>query len=387
MLEDITILYVEDEAEIQRIVKSLFVSLFKDILVASDGKEGLELYKQHKDKIDIVISDINMPKMDGLEMSAQIRELCSSIPIIITTAHQEHNFLHKSIEIGISKYVSKPIDMKILLSSIKSVLEPVFLQRKLDEEKEKYMQERVESAKFTATGQLAAGLTHEINTPLTYIKANAEMMTYELEDLVCNHQVRESLVQSVEKIIDGISRIENIINSMKEISVQKAIKSEDVNIYQTIVTSIILAWNKVKHLTDIYINGEKFDINNIDKNRYVFMGHVQSQRVEQVWIIIINNALDELMKKDDFKSRRLDIMIKDEDEHIKVVFKDNAGGIDQNILPVLFDPFKGSKDSSGMGVGLSIAKKIIDEQIDASIEAYNEDDGAVFEIKLKKSEV
>ena len=166
-------------------------------------------------------------------------------------------------------------------------------------------------------------------------------------------------------------------------SQQLKIEKKDANIYSSIITSSILAYNKIKHVSNVYINGKEFNLD-IDKNELKFIAHVELQRVEQVWIIIINNAMDELMKVDDYAKRRLDINISEENDKVIIIFKDTAGGIDPKIKDNLFEPFKGTKESSGMGVGLSIAKKIIDDQKDGSIEAYNEDNGAVFKIILSK---
>lgn len=116
-----------------------------------------------------------------------------------------------------------------------------------------------------------------------------------------------------------------------------------------------------------------------------FCSKVQKQRIEQVWIIVINNALDELIKIDDYEKRVLNIFLFEEKDEIVVKFKDSAGGIKEDILEDIFEPFVSSKEHSGMGVGLNIAKKIVDEQ-DGNIKAYNEDNGAVFEIRLKACE-
>jgi C4-dicarboxylate-specific signal transduction histidine kinase len=169
---------------------------------------------------------------------------------------------------------------------------------------------------------------------------------------------------------------------MKEMSQQSNIKKENSNIYSTVITSSILAYNKIKHISNIYINGKLFDLS-MDKNEYTYMIDIQKQRVEQVWIIIINNAMDELMKIEGFGNRRLDININEDENEISVVFKDNAGGIKDEMMETLFEAFKSSKVSSGMGVGLSIAQKIINDQ-NATIKAYNKDSGAVFEIKFNK---
>ncbi len=318
--------------------------------------------------------------MNGLEMSKEIRKIDRNIPIVITTAHNDKDFLHKAIETGISKFVTKPLDMHFFIESLSSVLEPVLLQEKLNQELKSYQEERILNAKFSATGQLAAGITHEINTPLTYIKANVEMLGYDVEDLDSS-KIKTEMEESLIKITDGLNRIETIVSSMKEISQQTVGQKKISNIYSTIVTSAILAYNKIKHTSPVFINGEEFNID-MDKNRYEYLSNVELQRIEQVWIIIINNAMDELMKVDNFKDRRLDINITKDGNKIIIEFKDNAGGIKDDIIEHLFDPFKGSKKSSGMGIGLSIAKKIIEDQNNSKIEAHNEGLGAVFKVTL-----
>ncbi len=381
MFQTITALYVEDEDQIKNVVNSLLSLLFNKLIIASDGQEGLEKFIQHKDEIDIVITDINMPKMDGLEMSEAIKKINISIPIIITTAHDDKDFLHKAIKIGISDFVTKPMNMEVLLKSIEKNIKPIVLQRELDEELKLHQEERLLSAKFSAIGQLAAGITHEINTPLTYIKASFEMLGYDIEDLP-DSQIKQNMTKDISRVKDGLFRIENIISSMREMSQQSSHRKESANIYSTLVTSTILAYNKIKHISNVYINNKLFNLD-MNKTSQSFMANIQIQRVEQVWIIIINNAMDELMKIEKFDDRRLDINISSDDSYITVIFKDNAGGIQDEIVEHLFEPFKGKKESSGMGVGLSIAKKIIDDQDDATVKAYNEDNGAVFKIQFK----
>ena len=377
MFKTLTALYVEDEAGIKSVISNNIGSMFKSFLTACDGKEGLDCFLEKNNKIDLIITDINMPKMDGLSMCQRIREINKKVPIIITTAYSDKDFLLKAISIGVSDFVIKPMNMKFLLESIIKCVEPIILQQKLDEELIQHQKERLQSAKFSAIGQLAAGITHEINTPLTYIKGSFELMEYTIENLP-ESKDKQNLLNDKRGIIDGLHRIENIVGSMKEMTSQSKIKNESLNIYSTIITSAILAYNKIKHISNIYINSKLFDLS-MSKDTGIYLANVQKQRIEQVWIIIINNAMDELIKIDGFNNRRLDINIVKNENMIKVLFKDNAGGIKKDMMESLFEPFKGSKESSGMGVGLSIAKKIIDDQ-DAEIKAYNEDDGAVFEV-------
>ena len=246
--------------------------------------------------------------------------------------------------------------------------------------------ETINNTKFSVIGKMSAGITHEINTPLTYIKGNFEMLGYDIDDLPSS-DIKSRMIQDKEKITEGINRIANIVEAMREMSQVSKESKEKVNIYHTIVMSLTMAFNHSKLITNIYINNKQFDIN-IQKDNYEFTSYLQKQRIEQAWIIIINNALDELVKIENFDTRKLNITIKNENNFIVVSFIDNAGGIKDDIINNIFEPFISNKDSSGMGVGLNIAKKIIEDQggtIEVSNyinkdEVYNK--GANFTIKL-----
>jgi C4-dicarboxylate-specific signal transduction histidine kinase len=183
-------------------------------------------------------------------------------------------------------------------------------------------------------------------------------------------------------ILSGIDRIANIVESMREVSQTSNEGKELTDIYKTILTSLTIGYNRSKQIVEIFINGEKFDLNT-KKSDFVFKSEVQNQRIEQVWIIIINNALDELIKIDDYEKRSFNIEVYKEDKWIVCKFKDNAGGIKEELLDRLFEPFVSTKQSGGMGVGLNIAHRIVEDQ-DGKIEAYNEDGGAVFLCKVEK---
>lgn len=116
-LKNYTILYVEDEKESVELIQTLLKTKIKTIFVAYDGVEGLELYKKHLP--DIVISDIQMPNMNGIEMAKEIKKLNPKQNIIFITAFNENNLLLEAINLGIDKYIIKPI------LSLESLLNPI----------------------------------------------------------------------------------------------------------------------------------------------------------------------------------------------------------------------------------------------------------------------
>ncbi|AXH11633.1 EAL domain-containing protein [Halarcobacter bivalviorum] len=115
ILKNITILYAEDEAALREITLNILKGFTKKQLVAENGAQGLELFKEHESEIDIIITDVNMPIMNGLEMIREIKKINPNIPIIVATAFSNTEYLLEAIDIGVDKYVLKPIDMKKLL--------------------------------------------------------------------------------------------------------------------------------------------------------------------------------------------------------------------------------------------------------------------------------
>lgn len=107
MLGNFTVLYAEDEDHIRNNISSAFHFIFKDILIAKDGQEALKLYKEKAP--DIIVLDIEMPYLNGLEVAEKIRETNKTIPIIITTAYTDTEYFLKAIDLNITTYILKPI--------------------------------------------------------------------------------------------------------------------------------------------------------------------------------------------------------------------------------------------------------------------------------------
>ena len=110
--KDISILYVEDDKMMRKNVTNYLQLIFDDVQSAEDGEKGLELYTQRA--YDIVITDIQMPRMNGLEMIAKIKKISPEQEIIITTAFSETPYMMEAITHNVSAYVIKPIDFDLL---------------------------------------------------------------------------------------------------------------------------------------------------------------------------------------------------------------------------------------------------------------------------------
>ncbi|WP_457593052.1 EAL domain-containing protein [Hydrogenimonas sp.] len=120
------LLYVEDDPDARSSTMAIFSEFFGEILTASDGLEGIEQFRNNT--VDLVITDINMPRMDGLRMIKQIREINKEIPILVLSAHNESEYFMSSIKLGVEGYLLKPIDLEQFLGALDHIVEKLYLK-------------------------------------------------------------------------------------------------------------------------------------------------------------------------------------------------------------------------------------------------------------------
>lgn len=111
-----TILYVEDDEGVRTINSRFLSRMFKNLYEAKDGEEAYDLYLKHQPHI--ILTDINMPKLDGLSLAKKIRKNDKTIKIIITTAFSDKEYLLDAIELNLEKYIIKPITSRNLLPAL-----------------------------------------------------------------------------------------------------------------------------------------------------------------------------------------------------------------------------------------------------------------------------
>ena len=117
------VLYVEDDKNLQENIKEILKNFFNSVLVASDGDEAYDIYLENQNKIDIVITDINMPNTDGITLCKYIRESDKFLPIVIVSAYTDTDYLLDSIDLNIITYVTKPLTSKKVLSLLDKFLD------------------------------------------------------------------------------------------------------------------------------------------------------------------------------------------------------------------------------------------------------------------------
>ena len=129
---DISILFVEDEELLRAIYERILDKFVSTLYVAENGKEGLELYKKHQP--DLIITDIMMPVMDGLEMVEHIRKDDNNVRLVILSAYGEAEYFMDAIKIGVNSFLLKPVETKKLTSLVEELAKGILLEREVKEE-------------------------------------------------------------------------------------------------------------------------------------------------------------------------------------------------------------------------------------------------------------
>ncbi|WP_417333589.1 response regulator [Halarcobacter sp.] len=123
ILNESTLLFLEPDEQIRKDTLSTLEKVFKKVLVGSDGKEGLELFHTHKLEVDLILTDIDMPNLDGIEFLSHVREEDSEIPVLIFTVFNDINQLIKTIKLKITDYIVKPMQLNTTLKIMHKILD------------------------------------------------------------------------------------------------------------------------------------------------------------------------------------------------------------------------------------------------------------------------
>jgi len=178
--QKLTLLYVEDNPEARETTLMVFEEFFNNIIVATNGEEGLEKFKSND--IDLIITDINMPKLNGLDMIEEIRKIDDKILIFVLSAYNESGFFIDSIKLGVEGYLLKPIEINQFLG----ILNKVVNKLELMEEAQIYLHFLKEYEELTNSSAIVTKT--DIHGNITFINDKFCTITgYEKEELLGQH--------------------------------------------------------------------------------------------------------------------------------------------------------------------------------------------------------
>jgi len=348
----VSLLYVEDEPDSRKMLSEIIGHHYPDvrIFVAENGDAGLESFKRNRP--EIVITDINMPITDGIRMATEIKSLVPSTEIIALTAYTSTQHLLQAIEIGISHYILKPIDMEQIFRVIDKALALIRSERAI---------------------ALQNDVIRSLNAELVKKAAELEMVNQELESFnyTVAHDLRSPMV--------AISGYSQVLLDMHAIALDDAgkeylqvINREILRMSNLTGTLLKFSVHSRKHVVKRWTNLSAM-VNEIKDNLLAREpGRQVAFRVaaevngycdpDLLWIVL-ENLLGNAWK---YSARKDDVCIEfgtiNKEEDLVYFVRDNGPGFEQQDAEKLFAPFQrlpSDDNIEGLGIGLSTVYRII----------------------------
>jgi PAS domain S-box-containing protein len=184
-LKELTIMLVEDDEIICEQLFSSMKDFFKEVIITKNGKEAFTKFLELRTKIDIVISDISMPLVNGIELLENIRKIDKYIPFIFTTAYTQKDYLVSSIKYGVNDFIVKPLDVGLLIEKIESVC------KKNKSEIEIINHQEMIKEYFNTINKVAIVYIYDLEGKILYINDFfKELSKYKDSDLIGEHYTK-----------------------------------------------------------------------------------------------------------------------------------------------------------------------------------------------------
>ena len=395
-----TILIIDDEVYIRKSAKSFLEDYGFKVIEAEDGQEGFE--RCTKDKPDLILCDLRMPKMDGLEVLDAVTKNQPETPIIIVSGAGNIKDTVKALRLGAWDYIIKPIqNMDVLYHAINKAFERVnFIREKhqhqanlekankelnisidtLNQTKDKLVQ----SEKMAALGELVAGVAHEINTPIGIGVTAASFLdakTNEFEKIYKSGDLKKSELESHLKVLKDISstilinmeKAGELISSFKQIAVDQSNEKPRIFNLNNYIEGVLLSLKPKFQDTDHTIETSCSDDIEIKSFPGAFYQIVNN--------LILNSLFHGFKNMD---KGRIDMLFNLKKNYLHFIYKDNGIGMDSDQCMKIFDPFYTTmRGQGGTGLGMSIVFNLITQTLKGSIECESsEKNGVKFEIKI-----
>jgi len=369
------VVLIDDEADIREVTAITLQDAGYRVATAADGQAGLALFAEYAPQI--VITDIRMPRMDGLAVLESIKQSNQDTEVIVVTAFGEMDLAIRALQLDASDFITKPINDESLHLALKRARERYTARKQARDytallEKRNADQARIlHQDKMMSLGRLAASVVHEINNPLSGILNYLRLMVRVLNrgPLDAEQQVKfETYLELAESETDRCSRI---VSSLLTFARKTPPAFTPIDFTDLMTRTLVLSQHRLS-LSDIKVT------HRIDPDLPAVKGDFN--QLQQCLINLVFNAIDAMPQGGTLD---LSVRARKEGHGVRVSVRDSGAGIataDQNHI---FEPFFTTKgDGGGVGLGLSTVYGILESHGGTVTVNSKPGHGATFVLKL-----
>ncbi len=352
---DICLLLVDDEDNFRQTLAKRLAKRGLAALQANSGKQALSTIEEAQ--VDVVVMDVKMPGMSGLEVLEQIKKISPGVQVILLTGHSATQDGVIGIKAGAFDYLSKPVELDHLIRKIRQAHEMKTNTECREQEaayKAQIEQQMIATERLAALGTLAAGVAHEINNPLAIINEAAGYLTMLLGKAELSDMPRRADFQkAVDKINTGVKRARAITHQLLgNVRKHDPVVSQ-VNLEELVGETIQLVRKEAAY-------------KDIEISRCVPLdlphAWLDPNQIRQVLINLLTNAIHATSSRG-----KICVEVEKRDNQIVLSINDTGKGIPRENMEKIFEPFFSDKPpGEGTGLGLFVTREIV-EKLDGTI--------------------
>ena len=353
---DVRVLLVDDEADFRAITGKRLSMRGLQILEASGGEEALKLLEESP--VDVVILDVKMPGMNGLEALDHIRDRFPSVEVIMLTGEAKAQDGVSGIKSGAFDYLSKPVQIDHLVRKITQAHDKTkraLAEKEEAEFRERMKQQMVVAERLVTLGTMATGVAHEINNPLAIIQDSAGWLQQILASLEAEEVPRradfEKALEKIEKAVDRARRItQQLLQVAKSQTFDIPAPSDLVEVNLEDMARECMSLVE----TEASIKGVDLAFDALDPSPTVWTDPI---RLTQILINLLTNSIQATDA-----GGRITISFQAALEQAQIVVRDTGCGIPEENLSKVFEPFFTTKPvGDGTGMVLFVSWGIMDQ--------------------------
>jgi len=348
-----SILLVDDEEGIRKVLGISLTDMGYHVITAANGRQALGIFK--KVRPAIVLTDIKMPEMDGIELLRRVKEHNPDTEVIMITGHGDMDLAVKSVKYEATDFVTKPINDDILEIALQRAQERIAIRRQLNEythNLEQLVREKtqklLQAERLAAVGQTVTDLSHAIKNIAGGLKGGAFVLEKGIE---LSHQ--QYLMQGWEMIKGNVDKITTLSLDLLNYSKTSEPKFQlaDPNQPAREVVQLMTPLAKAR--------GINLDLE-LDRNLNKFI--FDPELIHRCLLNLVTNAIDACQSEEP-GNRIKKITLRSRAKlgwGVEYQVADNGSGMSPGIKKKIFHRFFSTKGSAGSGIGLMATKKIID---------------------------